>query len=52
LHKKNLTETVRNGKEYHPKHFARPPLSSKKNSWKSKNKWFEKEVLPGLKNVV
>ena len=50
--KKNLTETVRNFKEYTPKYFVLPHPSPRNNIWKAKNEWFEKEVLPELKYTV
>ncbi len=49
---KNLTETVRNFKQYLPKYFVLPHPSPRNNIWKAKNEWFEKEVLPELKYVV
>ncbi len=50
--KKNLTETVRAWREYWPEHLPLPHPSPRNNIWLKKNSWFEKEVLPELRNVV
>ncbi|MGZ3788185.1 MAG: uracil-DNA glycosylase family protein [Bacteriovorax sp.] len=50
--KTSLTETVRSFKEYTPKYFPLPHPSPLNNIWLSKNRWFEKEVLPELKCMV
>ena len=52
LRKKNLTETVKNWKEYLPKYLPLPHPSPRNQIWIRKNEWFEKEVLPYLKEVV
>lgn len=49
---KNLTETVKNFKNYLPDYFVLPHPSPRNRFWLSKNKWFEEEVLPKLKNEV
>jgi uracil-DNA glycosylase len=50
--KRNLTETVRAWSEYWPEHLPLPHPSPRNNIWLKKNSWFEKEVLPELRNVV
>lgn len=50
--KDTLTDTVKNFKEYLPTYFALPHPSTRNNIWMAKNKWFEYEVLPELKNTV
>ena len=50
--KKTLTATVRNFKEYLPKHFVLPHPSPRNNIWQAKNEWFKSEVLPSLKDSV
>ena len=46
--KKNLTETVRNYKEYYPNYFVLPHPSPRNNIWQAKNDWFKREVIPDL----
>jgi uracil-DNA glycosylase len=50
--KDNLTETVKNWKEYWPKFLALPHPSPRNNLWLRKNPWLEKEILPVLKGRV
>ena len=50
--RKNLTETVRNYKEYLPKYLPLPHPSPRNGIWLRKNEWFEREVLPELKERV
>jgi len=50
--KENLTETVKNYKEYLPKFLPLPHPSPRNNLWIAKNKWFETDVLPELKRRV
>ncbi|MFK7807573.1 MAG: uracil-DNA glycosylase family protein [Saprospiraceae bacterium] len=50
--KKNLTETVRNFKEYLPNYLPLPHPSPRNNIWQAKNPWFAEEVLPVLKERV
>jgi len=50
--KKNLTETVRNYKEYLPNYFALPHPSPRNNIWQAKNDWFKLEVIPKLQEVI
>ncbi len=50
--KKNLTETVKSYEEFLPEYFPLVHLSPLSNRWMAKNKFFEKEVLPKLKEVV
>jgi uracil-DNA glycosylase len=49
---KNLTETVKNYKEFLPKYFVLPHPSPRNNIWQAKNEWFKFEVLPELELVV
>lgn len=49
---KNLTETVRNYKQYLPQYLPLPHPSPRNNIWKKKNPWFEKKLLPFLKNKI
>jgi len=49
---KTLTATVKNFKEYLPKHFVLPHPSPRNNIWQAKNDWFKGEVLPTLKESV
>ncbi|UJH69276.1 uracil-DNA glycosylase family protein [Allomuricauda sp. SCSIO 65647] len=49
---KNLTETVRNFKDYLPEYFVLPHPSPRNRFWLSKNPWFGEEVLPKLNNLV
>ena len=50
--KSNLTETVKNYTEYLPNYFPLPHPSPRNNIWMKKNSWFEKEVLPDLKEII
>lgn len=49
---KNLTETVRNYQEYLPKYLPLVHPSPLNIGWLKRNPWFEKEVLPVLKELV
>ena len=50
--KRTLTQTVASYKDYLPNYFPLPHPSPRNRFWLSKNPWFEKEVLPELKNTV
>lgn len=50
--KKTLTETVKNYTEYLPNFFVLPHPSPRNNIWIKKNPWFEKELVPELKNQM
>lgn len=50
--KRTLTETVKNYKDYLPHYFVLPHPSPRNRFWLTKNPWFEKEVLPVLKEKV
>lgn len=50
--KSNLTETVKNYREYLPQYFVLPHPSPRNRFWLSKNSWFDEEVLPDLKEKV
>ncbi|WP_343488305.1 uracil-DNA glycosylase family protein [Allomuricauda sp. d1] len=49
---KNLTETVRNYKNYLPHYFVLPHPSPRNRFWLSKNPWFGEEVLPELRQKI
>jgi uracil-DNA glycosylase len=50
--KNTLTETVKDFKSYLPEYIPLPHPSPRNNIWQAKNKWFELEVLPILKNKI
>ena len=50
--KKTLTETVANYKDYLPKYYVLPHPSPRNRFWIMQNPWFEKEVIPVLKELV
>ena len=50
--KSNLTETVKSFNDYLPTYFPLPHPSPRNNIWMKKNSWFEKDVLPILKEIV
>ena len=50
--KRTLTATVRNFRDYLPTYLPLPHPSPRNNIWLSKNPWFEKEVLPELREQV
>ena len=50
--KKNLTETVRDWKDYRPNCIPLPHPSPRNNIWLKKNEWFPDEVLPYLRRRV
>lgn len=49
---KNLTETVRNFKEYLPEYLPMVHPSPLNQGWLKRNEWFESDVLPILKVIV
>ena len=49
---KNLTETVRNYREYLPSYFPIVHPSPLNFRWQKKNPWFEAEVVPALQEAV
>ncbi len=49
---RTLTSTVKNFKTYLPQYFVLPHPSPRNNIWMAKNRWFEAEVLPCLKEKV
>ena len=49
---KNLTETVRNFKNYLPKYLPLVHPSPLNIGWLKRNPWFESEVLSVLKEIV
>lgn len=50
--KSNLTETVHSYEEYLPKYFPIVHPSPLNFRWRSKNLWFEDEVIPELQKLV
>lgn len=48
----DLTTTVKNWKKYSPKYFPLPHPSPRNNIWLAKNPWFEKSLVPQLKNMT
>lgn len=50
--KDTLTNTVMNFKNYLPQYFVLPHPSPRNNIWMAKNKWFEENVLPELRNKI
>lgn len=50
--KKNLTETVRNFKDYLPEYFPIVHPSPLNNRWMAKNLFFKEETLPELKKII
>ncbi|MGI6731689.1 MAG: uracil-DNA glycosylase family protein [Anaerovoracaceae bacterium] len=49
---KNLTETVRNFKDYLPEYLPLVHPSPLNLGWLKRNPWFESDVLPILKEIV
>lgn len=49
---KNLTETVRNWKAYHPDFLPMPHPSPRNQIWERRNPWFGEEVLQYLRKRV
>ncbi len=49
---KNLTETVRNYKNYAPDYFVLPHPSPRNRFWLTKNPWFEEEVIPRFRSRI
>lgn len=47
--KNNLTETIKNFRNYLPTYFPLPHPSGRNNIWQAKNEWFKRDVLPELK---
>lgn len=52
LSKKTLTENVRNYNDFLPNYFPLPHPSPVNRFWTIKNPWFEKEVVPELRELV
>lgn len=50
--KKSLTDTVRAWEEYAPRYFPLPHPSPRNIAWFQHNPWFEREVLPALRERV
>lgn len=50
--KSNLTETVRNFSEYLPRYLPLPHPSPRNRFWLTKNPWFEKDVIPVLRQLT
>lgn len=49
---RTLTDTVAHWKEYLPLYMPLPHPSPRNRYWLSKNQWFERDVVPVLKNKV
>jgi len=47
-----LTETVRNWRDYWPRHLPTPHPSWRNNAWLKRNPWFEAEAVPALRSRV
>lgn len=50
--KSNLTETVKNFREYLPKYLPLVHPSPLNHGWINRNPWFEEEVIPVLRELV
>ena len=50
--KGNLTQAVKNYKDFLPQRFVLPHPSPRNNIWMKKNPWFQAEVLPQLKHSI
>jgi uracil-DNA glycosylase len=50
--KENLTETVKNWRDYWPAMLPLPHPSPRNNIWLKRNSWFESELLPPLRRRV
>ncbi len=50
--KKTLTATVQRWRDHLPTHIALPHPSWRNNAWLKRNPWFEREVLPELRERV
>lgn len=48
----SLTEIVKNWQAHWPETLPLPHPSPRNNGWLKQNPWFEKEVLPALRNKV
>lgn len=49
---KNLTQTVRQWRDYLPRYLPLPHPSPRNRFWLAKNPWFGQDVLPHLKHLV
>lgn len=50
--KASLTETVRAFRDYLPMHFPLPHPSPRNAIWQAKNRWFERDCLPVLRERI
>ncbi len=50
--KATLTETVRNWKEYWPRHLVLPHPSPRNNIWLKINPWFVEDIIPVLQQRI
>jgi uracil-DNA glycosylase len=48
----NLTETVKNYKEYFPKYIPLPHPSPRNQNWLKINPWFKEDVIPELQKKI
>lgn len=50
--KKTLTETVKNWNDYGPDFLPMPHPSPRNTLWLKKNKWFETDVIPIMRDAI
>lgn len=50
--KSTLTATVQNFEDYLPDYFVLPHPSPRNNIWRAKNPWFDREVIPALRERI
>ena len=48
----NLTETVRHFRDYLPQYLPLPHPSPRNGIWLRRNPWFERELLPVLREII
>jgi uracil-DNA glycosylase len=49
---KTLTERIQNWQSFAPKSYVLPHPSPRNQAWMKHNPWFDKQVLPHLKNTI
>lgn len=49
---RNLTETVRNWREYAPERYVLPHPSGRNQLWLKRNPWLEEEVIPDMRRTI
>ncbi|WP_084407381.1 uracil-DNA glycosylase family protein [Aestuariibacter salexigens] len=50
--KRSLTQRVMHWQDYQPRHFPLPHPSPRNNIWLKRNDWFERDVLPALRERI